>query len=416
MLLNCSDPRSYPRTFMSNSAYVTSICYSICFSIAFIGNFSMFIILIRHQLVKIRRVYTLLLHMNVAHLVVTLIYMPKEIIHSITVAWWGGDFLCRWCKFMDNFGNALAANILICISLDRFYSIYSPLYTLNAKKAVKHMIYVAWVASVITSFPAIILFRSSSHPCASWFTQCVSGDLVNAIPHNIVFGYTLINLVQVYILPLFVTVIFYSLILYKISAKADTARSDSTLLTGNHTKLRRTCDANLEKAKSRTLRMTFVIVFAFLLCWTPYATASLIHFTHESSPIPPPIRKLLYAFAVFNSAISPYLYGYFSFDLKKELLCLTRRALYEYNSYRTTASTSAYDRHFSRRSTLTPNISRPLTSKTLKEQWSPNAYCLKALRTEMKRETSLKRCHSHTLFNKSSIVNTLDLSRSLGEK
>lgn len=45
----------------------------------------------RNQIVKVRRVHTLLLHMNVAHLVVTLIYMPKEIIHNITVAWWGGD-------------------------------------------------------------------------------------------------------------------------------------------------------------------------------------------------------------------------------------------------------------------------------------------------------------------------------------
>lgn len=40
------------------------------------------------------------------------------------------------------------------------------------------------------------------------------------------------------------------------------------------------------------------------------------------SPIPAIIRKLLYTFAVFNSAISPYLYGYFSFDLKRELLLL----------------------------------------------------------------------------------------------
>lgn len=31
--------------------------------------------------------------MTVAHLLVTLIYMPKEIIHNITVGWWGGDLV-----------------------------------------------------------------------------------------------------------------------------------------------------------------------------------------------------------------------------------------------------------------------------------------------------------------------------------
>jgi hypothetical protein len=38
-----------------------------------------------------RRVHSLLLNMTIAHLIVTLIYMPKEIIHNITVGWWGGD-------------------------------------------------------------------------------------------------------------------------------------------------------------------------------------------------------------------------------------------------------------------------------------------------------------------------------------
>lgn len=52
--------------------------------------------------------------------------------------------------------------------------------------------------------------------------------------------------------------------------------------------------------------------------------------------IPKDVRKFIYAFAVFNSAISPYLYGYFSFDVKKELKLL-------FTCSRTTAS----DRHLS---------------------------------------------------------------------
>uniref|UniRef100_A0A0M3HS71 G_PROTEIN_RECEP_F1_2 domain-containing protein n=1 Tax=Ascaris lumbricoides TaxID=6252 RepID=A0A0M3HS71_ASCLU len=307
MLMNCSDPRSYPRAVMSSSAYLTAVCYCICFCIALVGNFTMFVILVRNQIVKVRRVHTLLLHMNVAHLVVTLIYMPKEIIHNITVAWWGGDLA--------------TANILICISLDRFYSIFSPLYTLNAKKCVRRMVLIAWIISFVTSLPSAFLFRTSSHPCAHWYTQCVSGDFIGAIPHEFVFAYTIVNLMQVYLIPLFFIVACYSLILYKISSKTT---SSTSYASNNGPKLRRSGEANLERAKSRTLKMTFVIVLAFLLCWTPYAAASFIHFTYRPSPIPPLIRKLIYAFAVFNAAISPYLYGYFSFDLKKELLLLSK--------------------------------------------------------------------------------------------
>uniref|UniRef100_A0A1I8EKW8 G_PROTEIN_RECEP_F1_2 domain-containing protein n=1 Tax=Wuchereria bancrofti TaxID=6293 RepID=A0A1I8EKW8_WUCBA len=331
MSLNCSDPRSHPRAILTSMHYFTFICYSICFCIAFIGNGTMFLILIRNQRVKVRRVHTLLLHMNIAHLIVTLIYMPKEVIHSITVAWWGSDFLCRICKFFDNFGNSLAANMLICISLDRFYSIFSPLYTLNAKKSVQRMIAIAWIVSFLISIPAAALFRTSSHPCAKWFIQCVSGDFVGAVSHDVVFAYTIANLTQVSLLPLIITVICYSFILYKISSKneakvlrARQVNSSKLSFIGISTTKLRSSGETYTRAKSKTLKMTFVVVSAFLLCWTPYAVASLVHFTIKPSPIPAIIRKLLYTFAVFNSAISPYLYGYFSFDLKRELLLLVK--------------------------------------------------------------------------------------------
>ncbi|KAK5978878.1 hypothetical protein GCK32_009806, partial [Trichostrongylus colubriformis] len=68
--------------------------------------------------------------------------------------------------------------------------------------------------------------------------------------------------------------------------------------------------------------MTFVIVLAFICCWTPYAIMMFLHFLTKTDWIPKDVRKFIYAFAVFNSAISPYLYGYFSFDLKKELQLL----------------------------------------------------------------------------------------------
>lgn len=52
-----------------------------------------FFVFSRNQMSKRRRVHTLLLHMTIAHLLVTLIYMPKEIIHNITIVWWGGDMV-----------------------------------------------------------------------------------------------------------------------------------------------------------------------------------------------------------------------------------------------------------------------------------------------------------------------------------
>ncbi|KAF8367845.1 gnrr-1, partial [Pristionchus pacificus] len=295
--------------------------YIVVFIIAFIGNFTMFLILCRNQMVKVRRVHSLLLHMNIAHLMVTLLYMPKEIMHNYTIMWNGGDVLCKVCKFFDVFGISLSANILICISLDRFYSIFFPLYAMRARRSVNHMVAFAWGVSILTSAPQLWLFKEAPHPCYPWFNQCVSRDFIGEIPTDFAFYISILNIVQVYFLPLVVTLVCYTLILFKISSGA---RGVEEKNRDNGGLLRRSTAGNLERARSRTLRMTFVIVLAFLLCWSPYAIVMFLHFSTGAKWIPKDVRKLIYAFAVFNSAITPYLYGYFSFDVKKELKLLAK--------------------------------------------------------------------------------------------
>ncbi|CAB3407085.1 unnamed protein product [Caenorhabditis bovis] len=308
-MVNCS--RSAPPDVSINSSMISIVLtYISLFLFAFFGNFTMFLILCRNQLIKVRRVHSLLLHMNIAHLLVTLIVMPKEILHNYMVAWYAGDVLCRLCKFFDVFGVSLSMNVLICITLDRFYSIFFPLYAMRARKSVQRMVAVAWGASFLTSAPQLYLFKTAAHPCHSWYTQCVSKNFIGELSNEVVFYFSILNIAQVYFVPLIVTVICYTLILWKISRK--TEKSNEMLL-------RRNGQNNLERAKSRTLKMTFVIVLAFIFCWTPYSILMFLHFLSKTDWIPKDVRKFIYAFAVLNSAVSPYLYGYFSFDIKKEL-------------------------------------------------------------------------------------------------
>ncbi|KAH7723670.1 GNRR-1 protein [Aphelenchoides avenae] len=321
--MNCTLAR--PPTLAFNYATLAIVvCYLVVFFLAFVGNTTMFLILFRHHLTKRRRVHSLLLHMTIAHLLVTLIYMPKEVVHNMTVAWWGGDLLCRLCKFFDVFGVALSANILMCLSLDRFYSILFPLYAINAKRNVMRMLTAAWVVAFLSSLPQVYIFRTAQHPCFDWYTQCVSTDVIGLIPPAVTFWFSVLNIFQVYFLPLIVILLCYGSILVSISLKSGTWNNDDGKM--NSSILRRTGQDNFERAKNRTLKMTIVVVLAFLLCWTPYTIAMFIHFLRSSAtsrPISPLLSKFLYAFAVFNSAISPYLYGYFSFNIRDELRSLS---------------------------------------------------------------------------------------------
>ncbi|EYC34313.1 hypothetical protein Y032_0001g353 [Ancylostoma ceylanicum] len=168
---------------------------------------------------------------------------------------------------------------------------------------------------------------------------------------SVVFYFSILNIVQVYFFPLIVTVVCYSLILWKISEESSAKKKEAEV--SSDALLRRSGVNTLERARSRTLRMTFVIVVAFICCWTPYAIMMFLHFLTKTDWIPKDVRKFIYAFAVFNSAISPYLYGYFSFDVKKELKLL-------FTCSRTTAS----DRHLS----CSANVVRNSSSQRIRKR------------------------------------------------
>ncbi|KHJ89477.1 hypothetical protein OESDEN_10697 [Oesophagostomum dentatum] len=143
-------------------------------------------------------------------------------------------------------------NILICISLDRFYSIFFPLYAMRARKSVQKMVVVAWITSFATSAPQFYLFKTATHPCYPTYTQCVSRNLVNEISTGVVFYFSILNIIQVYFFPLMVTVVCYSLILWKISEESSAKKKEAEVASDGL--LRRSGVNTLERARSRTLR------------------------------------------------------------------------------------------------------------------------------------------------------------------
>jgi len=289
-----------------------------------IGSIANLIVLI--ALIKLfkktkTRVNLLLIHLTIADLLVTIFLMPLEIGWASTVRWLAGDFLCRFFGFFRIFGLFLSSNILICISLDRFYAIVWPLEA-NAKAArhVKILLWSAWIISILSAVPQIFIFHVMSHPVHTWYTQCVTfGSFPSETVERI---YIIFGMVMIYLLPLVVIVITYSVILYTILHKS---RNES-LGDG----MRRTSVVLLSRAFSRTLKMTIVIVSVFILCWTPYfvITVWFVADKRSFSLIDMRVEKFLYIFACANSVMDPIVYGYFNLRKRppKKAQNLTRDA------------------------------------------------------------------------------------------
>ncbi|KRX44451.1 Vasopressin V1a receptor [Trichinella nativa] len=347
-------------------------CYSVVLLLSAVGNVTMLLILLKNfSRTRSNRVFTLLLHLNIADLLVTFIHMPKEIGHTATVQWLGPDWLCRSTKYMDVFGIYLSSNLLICMCVDRFLAIVHPMFSFRARQNVRNMLIASWIIAALTSSPQfyrltkyheyskvlsefccisisfskcllkfrIFTFCLANHPLIDWYSQCISAatgscNLENSTQY-VLFN-TILNALEIYILPFTAIVFCYGGILWKILHEAKAGKSAASE-KGNEASsafLRRSSYFLIRRAKNKTLRMTFLVVITFLICWTPYFIMVTLHFVDldfstggrlGQIELNPMVENFLYIFAIFNSCVNPYLYGFCSFDLRKELRELCSR-------------------------------------------------------------------------------------------
>lgn len=77
----------------------------------------------------------------------------------------------------------------------------------------------------------------------------------------------------------------------------------------------------IPQAKIRTIKMTFVIIFVFILCWSPYFIFNLMGVYHlipiNSSTMG--LHSLVQSLAPLNSAANPIIYGVFSTRICRQL-------------------------------------------------------------------------------------------------
>ncbi|KAK8725438.1 hypothetical protein OTU49_010854, partial [Cherax quadricarinatus] len=119
-----------------------------------------------------------------------------------------------------------------------------------------------------------------------------------------------------YFIPLSIIVVAYTRIIVEISRKSRDTQHDYTREERYHGRLqlRRSNMSNIERARTRTLRMTFIIVMAFVWCWTPYALATLWNYIDPETfySMNKHVQDILFIIAVSNSVVNPIIYGRYS--------------------------------------------------------------------------------------------------------
>ncbi|KAK9506696.1 hypothetical protein O3M35_008584 [Rhynocoris fuscipes] len=138
-----------------DNALIVVIAYTFLFIIAAIGNLTVFITLLRGRHRK-SRISLMITHLAAADLCVTFIMIPLEIGWRLTTQWIAGNVACKVFLFLRAFGLYLSSNVLVCVSVDRYFAILHPLRVNEARRRGKHMLIVAWIISLVCALPQVI--------------------------------------------------------------------------------------------------------------------------------------------------------------------------------------------------------------------------------------------------------------------
>ncbi|XP_059056020.1 adipokinetic hormone/corazonin-related peptide receptor variant I-like [Achroia grisella] len=240
-----------------------------------------------------------------------------KIAWKYTNAWLVGNSLCKLLLVLRAFGLYLSSNVLVCISVDRFFAVLYPLRLPVARRRSKQMLYCAWAVALACSLPQSIVFRVKRHPRVAGFEQCVSFDAFSSYHQEV--AYNVFCICAMYFVPLVVITVCYVCIFCEIHRSSKELDEKCVHRNGiSHVRLRRSGRRVLERARRRTLRMTVTIVAVFALCWLPYATMAMWYMIdrESASRVSPRVQDLLFAMAVSNSCMNPLVYGSYTLDLR----------------------------------------------------------------------------------------------------
>ncbi|XP_014203836.1 cardioacceleratory peptide receptor [Copidosoma floridanum] len=310
-----------------------------------------------------------IIQLALADLLVGIISVLTDIIWRYSVAWYAGNFACKVIRFAQVVVTYSSTYVLVALSIDRCDAIIRPMKFSRGWWRAKALVIAAWGISAFYSVPIFFLYEEKMIEDKP---QCWI-DLGSETNWRI---YMTIVSVTLFVVPTLIITGCYVVIIYTIWSQSSKLRQDATQDTR-----RASSRGIIPKAKIKTVKMTLVIVFVFILCWSPYIVFDLLQVYGQipKSQTNTAIATFIQSLAPLNSAANPIIYCLFSapfcktirntqalswfsrFCSKNPQRCFGMNV--QNNSTRTTTVTTSLTAHSSRRSGHISMIHHPSSRK-----------------------------------------------------
>ncbi|XP_013909630.1 PREDICTED: vasopressin V1b receptor [Thamnophis sirtalis] len=279
-----------------------------------VGNLGILLAIYRLRK-KMSRMHLFILHLGLTDLGVALFQVFPQMIWEMTYRFQGPDLLCKVVKYLQVLSMFASTYMLIAMTLDRYMAVCYPLRTLRQPTCQAYlMIGVTWLLSCLLSIPQLFIFSVKEIRQGSGLLDCWAEF---KYPWGAKVYITWMTLC-VFVLPVVILSVCYGLICHKIckNLRGKTQRStDQNGAEGYHSGSRVSSVHTISRAKIRTVKMTFVIVMAYIACWAPFFSVQMWSVwdnnapNDESSDVTFTITMLL---ASLSSCCNPWIYMFFS--------------------------------------------------------------------------------------------------------
>ncbi|XP_077459942.1 oxytocin receptor b [Stigmatopora argus] len=248
-------------------------------------------------------------HLSIADLVVAVFQVLPQLIWKITFRFCGSDALCRLVKYAQVVGMFASTYMLVLMSIDRCLAICQPLRPLRGRRD-RLCVGTLWLLSLIFSTPQVYIF--SLQQVGGGVYDCW-GDFVEPWGAK---AYVTWMTLSIYILPVGVLSVCYGLICVRIWQNVNLKTRREHFLGPAPNRAPYLCRVSsirlISKAKIRTVKMTFVVVLAYIVCWTPFFFVQMWSAWDDAAPREDTAFIIAMLLASLNSCCNPWIYMLFA--------------------------------------------------------------------------------------------------------
>nr|AKG27054.1 opsin [Dugesia japonica] len=228
---------------------------------------------------------------------------PLLTISSFNHRWAWGKLTCEIYGFIGGLFGFISINTMALISLDRYFVIAQPFQTMKSltiKRAIIMLVFV-WLYSLIWSTPPF--FGYGNYVPEGFQTSCTF-DYLTQSKGNVIFNIGMY--IGNFVIPVGIIIFCYYQIVKAVRVHELEMLKMAQKMNASHPTSMKT---GAKKADVQAAKISIIIVFLYLLSWTPYAIIALMALTGRRDHLNPYTAELPVLFAKTSAMYNPFIYA-----------------------------------------------------------------------------------------------------------